>query len=120
MQVTLKKGQGRPPFSRNAYTVKPVAVATSYSKSTQTWLQEVRDLKECLAPEQMKESLALAKLHAKPELSTPAAAVEYVKGCLDRHEVPREFVGRDGKPGNCYPPLSFYDSLHKTVRGARE
>ena len=113
VQVYSKKQKdpNKPP-SKN-HSVKVVAVATSYATPKEHWINAITGFKKS----KFAEGLKLAKLHSRPELATPAAAKEYVERALDNGEVPREMIGKNGKPGPMYPPQADYDLLHKQVIG---
>ena len=113
LQVTLKKQHGslRDPRS---YIVNAIAVATSYVRHHLLWFNEICDLNK----KTLKLGQKVAGSHSRPELSTPSAAIEYTRRQLAAGTVPRECIGKHGKPGLAYPPLSEYDDVHLEVVGA--
>ena len=88
-------------------------MATSFEARKLIWFNELKDMSKAT----VSCGLKLASLHSRPELSTPSAAIEYVRSQLALGQVPKEHIGRNGKPGLAYPPLQEYDSIHSEVIG---
>ena len=112
-QIILKKKQNRP-YTGASYTLKYLAICTGRGDLQYTfWLQEKKDL--------TKNDLATGEIfsthHALQQVASVKAVEEYVRDQLDRGLVPAEFIGRNGKPGNAFPALPFYDAAHKEVIG---
>lgn len=111
-QIVLKKQHGslKAPTS---YIIRACAVTTSLEARKLLWFNEIKDLDKAT----LSRGLHMASMHSRPELSTPSSAIEYVRNKLSLGLVPREHIGRNGKPGLAYPPLQEYDSIHTEVIG---
>ena len=112
-QIILKKKQNRP-YTGASYILKYLAICTGRGDLQYTfWLQEKKDL--------TKNDLATGEIfsthHSLQQVASVKAVEEYVRDQLDRGLVPAEFIGRNGKPGNAFPALPFYDAAHKEVIG---
>ena len=112
-QITLKKQHGSL-TNPDSYTVRPCAVTTTFEKPRLLWLNEIKDLDKTM----LAEGKELGALHSMPEYASPSAIVEYVRKQISNGSVPKEHVGRHGKPGLAFPGLDQYDDVHQEVIGA--
>jgi hypothetical protein len=91
-------------------------VATARSHLNQMWLQEKSEMN--------KDSFAMFELYADRGFPDPYLfdADDVIELFLNRYaskQIGMEYIGRDGKPGFAWPPLSDHDANHAHFLGAR-